>query len=115
MSAIFYADEVQRAAIERTRKLFVGEDQVVHTEVHPLDRFWMAEDYHQKYRLRHEPEIYDDLRALFPVEADFVNSTAAARLNGYLAGDGSTRQLESEIFKLGLGAAAMENLRQLHR
>ena len=50
MSAVFYADDAQREAIERTRKLFVGEDQTVHTEVAPLDRFWIAEDYHQKSR-----------------------------------------------------------------
>ena len=78
MSAVFYADEAQREAIERTRKLFVGEDQTVHTEVAPLDRFWIAEDYHQKYRLRHEPALYEELRAIYGEEADFVNSTASA-------------------------------------
>ena len=43
MSAAFYADDAQREAIERTRKLYVGEAQVVHTEVAPLDRFWIEE------------------------------------------------------------------------
>ena len=91
MSAVFYADEAQRTAIEQTRKLYVGEDQVVHTEVAALKRFWIAEDYHQKYRLRHEPELYDELRALYPEEEDFVNSTAAARINGFLDGHASAR------------------------
>ena len=115
MSAVFYADEAQRDAIERTRKLFVGEDQTVHTEVAPLDHFWIAEDYHQKYRLRHEPTLYEQLRAIYPEDADFVNSTAAARINGYLEGHGSSRQLESEIADLGLSSDGEQQLRELHR
>ena len=97
MSAVFYADEAQRTAIEQTRKLYVGEDQVVHTEVAALKRFWIAEDYHQKYRLRHEPELYDELRALYPEEEDFVNSTAAARINGFLDGHASARRLAVRV------------------
>jgi peptide-methionine (S)-S-oxide reductase len=115
MSAVFYADEAQREAIERTRKLFVGEDQTVHTEVAPLDRFWIAEDYHQKYRLRHEPALYEELRAIYGEEADFVNSNAAARINGYLEGHGSRRQLESELSKLGLSDDAQRALLERHR
>ena len=115
MSAVFYADEAQREAIERTRKLYVGEDQVVHTEVAKLERFWIAEDYHQKYRLRHEPALYEELRAIYRDEVDFVNSTAAARINGYLEGHGSSRQLESELADLGLSSDGEQQLRELHR
>ena len=115
MSAVFYADEAQRAAIEETRRLYVGEDQVVHTEVAALKRFWIAEDYHQKYRLRHEPALYEELRAIYGDEADFVHSTAAARINGYLEGHGSSRQLESEIADLGLSSGGEQLLRELHR
>ena len=115
MSAVFYADDAQREAIERTRKLYVGEDQVVHTEVAKLERFWIAEDYHQKYRLRHEPELYEELSASYPNERDFTDSTAAARINGYLAGHGSSRQLDAEIGKLGLSAESEQRLRDLHR
>ena len=115
MSAVFYADAGQQEAVERTRKLYVGEDQTVHTEVAALDRFWIAEDYHQKYRLRHEPGIYDELREIYGDEADFVNSTAAARLNGYLEGHGSQRQLETEIGMLGLSEDKQRVLRERHR
>lgn len=115
MSAVFYADEDQREAIERTRELFVGEDQTVHTVVAPLDRFWIAEDYHQKYRLRREPELYEELRALYRDEASFVASTAAARINGFLDGHASSRQLEAEIGKLGLGAKGQAHLREMAR
>ena len=113
MSAIFYADEGQREAIERTRKLFVGEDKEIQTEIAKLDTFWIAEDYHQKYRLRHEPEILEEIRAIYPDEKDFVNSTAAARLNGYLDGKGRMRQLDAEIGKLGLSEEGQKRLRKL--
>jgi len=115
MSALFYHDDAQREAIERTRKQFVGEDKEVQTEIVPLDRFWIAEDYHQKYRLRHEPEILEEIRAIYPNEQDFVNSTAAARLNGYLDGHGRSQQLEAEIQKLGLSSDGQVRLRRLAR
>ena len=115
MSAVFYADDAQREAIARTRKLFVGEDKQVQTEIAALDRFWIAEDYHQKYRLRHEPELLAQIRAIYPDERDFVNSTAAARLNGYLDGHGSERQLAEEVGKLGLDEDGQRRLLKLAR
>ena len=105
MSAVFYANEEQRRAIEATRTQFVAKPEQVQTEIAPLDTFWIAEDYHQKYRLRHEGLIDDELHAIYPDEQDYVNSTAAARLNGYLDGYGSEQQLEREIDKLGLSDA----------
>ena len=43
-----------------------------------------------------------EFRALYPAGADFVASTAAARVNGYLGGYGSLEQLRSEREELGL-------------
>ena len=88
---------------------------MVHTEVAALKRFWIAEDYHQKYRLRHEPELYEELRAIYPEEADFVNSTAAARINGFLDGHARPHQLAAGIDQLGLSRAGSEHLRALAR
>ncbi len=39
------------------------------------------------------------------IEGDFVNSTVAARLNGYLAGYGTEANFQSELAKLGLSPA----------
>lgn len=51
-SAIFYHDEAQRAAAERTREAlqdqYPGRPEIV-TEIVPATRFWPAEDYHQDY------------------------------------------------------------------
>ena len=46
-------------------------------------RFWLAEDYHQKYYLRHHV-LMAEFRDYSP--AQFVDSTVAARLNAYAAG-----------------------------
>ncbi|MFT7536651.1 MAG: peptide-methionine (S)-S-oxide reductase [Hyphomicrobiaceae bacterium] len=115
MSAAYYHDEAQREAIDATRRKFVKMPDKVQTEVAPLETFWIAEDYHQKYRLRHEGAIVDELRAIYPNEPDFINSTAAARLNGYLDGHGSSKQLDLEIEKLGLSTEGQALLRKLAR
>jgi peptide-methionine (S)-S-oxide reductase len=115
MSAVFYANEAQREAIEVTRHKFVKTPEQIQTEIVPLDTFWIAEDYHQKYRLRHEGAIDDELHAIYPNEADYIRSTAAARLNGYLDGHGSEQQLEREIGKLGLSAEGQARLRKAFR
>jgi peptide-methionine (S)-S-oxide reductase len=55
-SAIFYHDETQRAAAERSRveldrtKPFRGP---IVTEIVPLDAFYPAEEYHQDYATKH--------------------------------------------------------------
>ncbi len=111
MSAVYYHDEAQLGAIERTRSKFVDDPEQVQTEIAPFDTFWIAEDYHQKYRLRGEDSLTNELKTFYPDEADFVASTAAARVNGYLSGHGTKQQLESEIDRLGLSAAGRDLLR----
>jgi peptide-methionine (S)-S-oxide reductase len=85
------------------------------TEIRRFDgdkptQFWPAEDYHQKYALRAERALMAELRAYYPSETDFRDSTAAARLNGYVAGDGSLSQLQKEIDSLGLSDASRKHL-----
>lgn len=112
MSAVFFENEDQHAAVEATRRKFVDKPDQVQTEVAKLEKFWIAEDYHQKYRLKHDDVLLEELRAIYPNEADFVNSTAAARLNGYLDGYGEAKQLANEIDKLGLSESGKALLRQ---
>lgn len=115
MSAVFYHNEAQREAIETTRRKFVTTPDQIKTEIAPLDTFWIAEDYHQKYRLRHERLLDDEMHAIYPSERDYVNSTAVMRLNGYLDGHGTKTQLAGEIDKLGLSTTAQEHLRKRAR
>ncbi len=115
MSAVFWHDDAQRAAIESTRRRFVETPDAVRTEIAPFDRFWIAEDYHQKYRLRADGPLHDELRALFDDERAFVDSTAAARVNAWLDGHGAPEQLERELGRLGLTAAGEARLLRLAR
>jgi len=110
-SALFFHDEEQEKMI-RESKLKQTElaDKHIFTEIIPFDKFYYAEDYHQKYRLRQIPELLQEFNSLHPKLEDFINSTAAARVNGYAGGYGSIAQLNQEINDLGMTSAANEIL-----
>lgn len=112
MSAIFYADDAQKKAILAS-KARVEEKlgQPVKTAILPLEKFWLAEDYHQKYELRCDAELMKEFSAIYPDAKDLLNSTAAARVNGYLAGRGTAAQLDKEIDLLGLSSEGKKRLR----
>jgi peptide-methionine (S)-S-oxide reductase len=92
----------ERLELARGRKLA--------TRIEPLKHFYLAEDYHQKYHLRSDRTLMTDFHAMYAAEDAFRESTAAARVNGYVAGDGSRIQLEREIDSFGLTPAAAKHL-----
>ncbi len=79
----------------------------------PYTEFWIAEDYHQKYYLRGARDLMEEFNGIYPQPAGFRDSTAAARVNGYLGGHGTLEQLEREINRLGLSEQAQEKLRAI--
>jgi hypothetical protein len=83
------------------------------TEIVPATAFHLAEGYHQKYVLQGNPGIADELRVYYPDDARFTASTAAARLNGYLGGHGTLKQLRNEIESLGLSPRSSRMLWEL--
>jgi peptide-methionine (S)-S-oxide reductase len=83
------------------------------TEIVPASAFHLAEGYHQKYVLQGNSGIADELRVYYPDDARFTASTAAARLNGYLGGHGTLKQLKSEIESLGLSPRSSRMLWEL--
>ncbi len=72
------------------------------TEIVTYERFFLAEEYHQKHALQRFPEFMGELRSMYTIFRDLVNSTAAARVNGFLGGYGYPEQLEQEIGLYGL-------------
>ena len=112
MNALFWHNPEQRAWAEESAsqvsKANVGAE--VTTKILALDEFHLAEDYHQKYILREHPEFESALLEVYPDLVEFTNSTATARLNGYLAGYGSRELLAQDLPLLGLSAVAQERL-----
>ena len=77
------------------------------TRIRPLDRFWRAEDYHQKYRLRNSGGVMEVLAPLYATDREFVDSTVAARLNGLLAGYGRAESVRAELKEIGTPEAVL--------
>jgi peptide-methionine (S)-S-oxide reductase len=114
MSIIFYHNEEQRqiaVASKEREAARLGRNIV--TEIVPFSEFYLAEDYHQKYYLRQEPLLFQELSAIYPNTSDFTNSTAVARLNGYVGGYGTPETLEKELDSLGLSEAGKMRLLEI--
>lgn len=116
MKAVFYHSEQQREqAIASKVALEDKIGSIVRTEIVPIRSFTMAEDYHQKFTLKGHKGLKKEMMRIYPRHQDLVDSTAAARLNGYLGGYGSKEQLAREIESLGLSAEAEKALAEMVR
>lgn len=97
MAAIWFADEEQHVAMDESA--FARAEELsapIQTPVLPGGEFYLAEDYHQKYRLQRSRPLMKLFSQLYPDFSDFVDSTAAARLNGdklQIAGKLSAKEL----------------------
>jgi peptide-methionine (S)-S-oxide reductase len=113
-AAVFYHNEEQRRlALESRERVTARLKSKVFTEILPASTFYLAEDYHQKYYLRQVPELWREFALLYPAPADLVNSTAAARVNGYLAGHGSLESFQADLPNLGLSPPARAKLQKI--
>lgn len=111
---LFFHDSVQqKTAYEYAARLETEAGRKSLTEVIPFKEFFIAEDYHQKYYLKGNRTIYDEFRAIYPEEDDLVGSTAAARVNGYLGGNGTRGQMEKDLPLFGLSYEARNLIRRL--
>lgn len=116
MSAIFFAGEEQkRLATEGRQQVAARLDREVFVEILPADSFYRAEDYHQKYYLQRYSELVDELRAAYPEFRDFVDSTAAARLNGFLGGSRTHDLRREDLGRFGLSEAGQRILTKAAR
>lgn len=103
MNAVFYHNESQhQKALASKTRLSKENGGKLYTRIVPLNVFTRAEDYHQKYLLKRHDDLKNKLARIYPRHKDFVDSTAAARLNGYVGGYGNREQLSREIEKLGM-------------
>ena len=115
-SKILYGNEEQRRLAEETKaQREAALNTQLHTAIEPLREFYWAEDYHQKYRLQGATQLSAELHDIYPDIEGFVNSTLAARLNGYLGGAGTRQQLEAELPSYGLSEESEALLKRIVR
>ncbi len=103
MAMVLYHNEGQAEATRQSKKA-VEEclGKPVSTEIQPLDKFYLAEGYHQKYYLQNVEKLAVEIKAYYPEIEGLVNSTVAARLNGIAGGYGDPALVEKELNRYGL-------------
>lgn len=110
-SAIFYHDEEQKqAAAAALQKEEQAKGSQLYTQLMPYKKLYLAEGYHQKYYLQLVDMLKADVRKNYTDFMAFVNSTAAARINGYIKGAGSMEQLLQEIDTFNLSEKSRKRL-----
>lgn len=119
-AAVFVHNEEQARLSEASKVQITSEktgrwfNRNINTEILPADTFYLAEDYHQKYLLQNSPRIWGEILEIYEDDMmGWINSTAAARLNGYVGGYASAAQLAEEIDSLGLSSPAQDYLWQI--
>ena len=111
MSAIFYhSDEQRKLALETKALQEERRNKKIQTEIVPFSKFYLAEDYHQKYYLSGQTDLMREFQAVYPGNIDVVHSTAAARVNGYVGGHGTLEEVQAVIESLGLSPSSQERL-----
>lgn len=107
-------DEQLTIARDRAAAVSAALGKPLTTRIEPLKEFWPAEDYHQKYYLRNDTMLLSQFRGMLGgSELALRDSTAAMRVNGYLAGSGTQARLKGEIDSFGLSGSARAHLSSL--
>jgi peptide-methionine (S)-S-oxide reductase len=115
-SIIFYhSSQQQGLATETKQREEIRLGRKIYTEIVPVSEFHLAEYYHQKHYLQQEPELMKELVAIYPNPMDFIDSTAAARINGYVGGHGTREALQEQLSSFGLSPLAGERLLEIVR
>lgn len=82
---VFYANEKQEEYIKELAQKRKEEDNLFFSP-EKLEKFYLAEDYHQKYQLRTSNQLYQKTLSLFDDEETLIDSHLAAKLNAYRSG-----------------------------
>ena len=115
MSILFYHNEDQKAAAFKSKEVLESKMKAeIATEIVPFSDFYLAEDYHQKYYLQARPDLSAEIEAYYPDFKGFIDSTAAARLNGLVAGYGNRELVKAEVESYGLSPEGIELLESMY-
>jgi len=91
------------ASVKKEMEVELGES--IETEIAAFTDFTIAEERHQKYYLKRYPRALEQLISLFPDPALLVDSTFAARLNGFVKGFITRDALRDDIAEWDIEAA----------
>ncbi|QTD40944.1 peptide-methionine (S)-S-oxide reductase [Sporosarcina sp. Te-1] len=98
ISLLRYHGDVQKEAIGRIkREMEIELGELIETDIGPFESFTLAEERHQKYYLKRYPGALEQLHDIFPTPEHLVNSTVAARLNGFVKGFRTRASLLEEV------------------
>ena len=113
-AAVFFQTETQKKIAMETRlREALQTKSEIFTEILPATEFYLAEDYHQKYYLQQDRLLTREFQAIYPRFKDVVDSTAAARVNGYLGGYGRRENADEDLISLGLSPEANKRLAKI--
>lgn len=109
-SLILYNNSEQQQIAEAVKKELEAESgREIKTEIKELDRFYLAEDYHQKFRLQQQVAFRDHYLDQMTME-EFINSPAVTKVSGYITGNGERDNIIQNIGELGLTTELQERL-----
>jgi len=105
-AALFCHDEAQLDAARRSaEELAQTLGAPIVTEIALGKPFHPAEAYHQKWRLRQRPALFETLLDLYPDEPALLASTAAAKANAYVGGHDHAGWVERNLPQLHIKTA----------
>lgn len=113
-SLILYQNKNQKEiALALKQKLETETENQIITKIKKLDKFYLAENYHQKYRLQQRQQFKQNYLAKLSIK-EFINSPAVAKVNGYLAAEGKKDNIIKNLGKLGLTKELQEKILKLN-
>ena len=121
-SAAFPRNADQRRILEEAAKdVADSKGKAVKTAIEDFTSFTLAEDYHQKYRLRRIHTALEEFEAMFPTTDAFLGSVAVTKANAYVGGYATSEDLRSDdpakgkLGQLGLSELAQASILKASR
>ena len=113
-SLILYQNEEQKdMALEVKAELEAENSREIQTFIKELNEFYLAEDYHQKFRLQQSSKFKNHYLAIMSRE-EFIDSPAVTKANGYISGNGIRGNIIKNIGELGLSETLQRELLELN-
>ncbi|CAJ0581576.1 unnamed protein product, partial [Mesorhabditis spiculigera] len=110
-SAILYVNDDQKAIAEETSKEVEElKRKPLDTYIQKFDKFYQAENYHQKYWLRGRGGVIHELGL---TDEELVDSYLATKLNAYLAGYKDFSELDALAKEHNIPTELVESIRRI--